>query len=264
MPAVFSLRLALGMLACLLVLPRRQVHPRYYRTHFLTALGLAVLAGAFTWSTANGPALAFLGAAVVLTFAGSVVWSLEGAPGGLGIAALAVVALGGALWMQTAPAIQPQSPDDAEFGPPPQSVARVTAEVAATNVASAAVLGTVLSAMLMGHSYLIAPGMSLVPLLRLIALVVVAVLLRGAVDARALWCWTAAHPSIKLGNDMLLWLPLRWLAGFVLPLVLAWMAWQSARIRSTQSATGILYVVVIFCFLGELTDLLLRDSGLTF
>jgi hypothetical protein len=38
------------------------------------------------------------------------------------------------------------------------------------------------------------------------------------------------------------------------------MAWQSARIRSTQSATGILYVVVIFCFLGELTSQLLLGS----
>src|SRR5439155_1443881 len=40
-------------------------------------------------------------------------------------------------------------------------------------------------------------------------------------------------------------------------LALAWMAWQAARIRSTQSVTGILYVVVIFCFLGELTNQLL-------
>ena len=118
--------------------------------------------------------------------------------------------------------------------------------------------------MLMGHSYLIAPGMSLTPLLRLIACIAVAG--AGARGGGRLGPgrWTAAHPSVKLGNDLLLWLPLRWLAGFVLPLVLTWMAWQSARIRSTQSATGILYVVVIFCFLGELTDQLLRDSGVTF
>jgi hypothetical protein len=38
------------------------------------------------------------------------------------------------------------------------------------------------------------------------------------------------------------------------------MAWQTARIRSTQSATGILYVAVIFCFLGELTGQLLWSS----
>jgi hypothetical protein len=57
-----------------------------------------------------------------------------------------------------------------------------------------------------------------------------------------------------------LWLPLRWGLGFVGPLVLAWMAWRTVRIRSTQSATGILYVAVIFCFLGELTGQLLWSN----
>jgi len=56
----------------------------------------------------------------------------------------------------------------------------------------------------------------------------------------------------------------RWGLGFVAPLVLGVMAWQTARIRSTQSATGLLYVVVIFCFLGELTgQLLLSTTGYT-
>src|SRR5262249_37027604 len=60
--------------------------------------------------------------------------------------------------------------------------------------------------------------------------------------------------------DAALWLPLRWGLGFVGPLVLGGMAWQTARMRSTQSATGILYVVVIFCFLGELTAELLGSA----
>jgi hypothetical protein len=39
------------------------------------------------------------------------------------------------------------------------------------------------------------------------------------------------------------------------------MAWQTAKIRSTQSATGILYVVVILTFLGELVgQVLLRND----
>jgi hypothetical protein len=38
------------------------------------------------------------------------------------------------------------------------------------------------------------------------------------------------------------------------------MAWETARIRSTQSATGILYVAVIMCFLGELTSQLLVEK----
>ena len=53
---------------------------------------------------------------------------------------------------------------------------------------------------------------------------------------------------------------MRWLLGLIAPLVLGWMAWETARIRSTQSATGILYVVVIVCFLGELMSQLLRGK----
>ena len=59
-------------------------------------------------------------------------------------------------------------------------------------------------------------------------------------------------------GDILLWLPVRWGLGFLGPLILGWMAWRCARIRSTQSATGILYVVVILCFIGELTAQLLQ------
>jgi hypothetical protein len=264
MAAVFALRLAAGMLACLLILPRRQVHPRFYRTHFLTALGFTGLAAVFAWSDATWTARSFLAASVALTFAGSVIWSLEGAPGGLGLATLAVVGLGGALWLLDPAATPRPTADDGEASLAEAVPAGPIAGVALADIASAALLGAALSAMLMGHSYLIAPGMSLTPLLRLIGAAAIAVLIRGAVDGWALWRWTADHPSIKLGNDLLLWLPLRWLAGFILPLILLWMAWQSARIRSTQSATGILYVVVIFCFLGELTDQLLRDSGVTF
>ncbi len=264
MPAVFALRLAAGMLACLLLLPRRQVHPRYYRTHFLTALGLAVLAAAFAWTGAGTATRVLLGAGVALAFMGSMVWSLEGAPGGLALVVLTAGVLGGALWLLDPAGGGWAPPADAEADDYPAADRPALAGVAAADVTSAFLLGTALSAMLMGHSYLIAPGMSLTPLLRLIGAAVLAVVARGVVDGWALYRWTAAHPSVKLGNDLLLWLPVRWVVGFVLPLVLLWMAWQSARIRSTQSATGILYVVVFLSFLGELTDELLRESGVAF
>jgi hypothetical protein len=128
---------------------------------------------------------------------------------------------------------------------------------------SAALLGAALTAMLMGHSYLIAPAMSLTPLLRLLAALALALAARMAADGYALGCWTAGHSLGNLRGDALLWLPLRWVLGLLLPLGLCWMAWQAARIRSTQSATGILYVVVVFCFLGELTAQLLRPGGVT-
>jgi len=128
---------------------------------------------------------------------------------------------------------------------------------------SSTLLGAAMSAMLMGHSYLIAPAMSLTPLLRLLAALAVATLLRMTVAGVGLWSWTAEHSLTNLSDVTVLWLPLRWGLGLFGPLVLAWMAWRAARIRSTQSATGIMYVAVIFCFLGELTgQLLLSSSGL--
>jgi hypothetical protein len=116
--------------------------------------------------------------------------------------------------------------------------------------------------MLMGHSYLLAPAMALTPLLRLIGLLFVSIAVRAGIAGASLWLfWTAGH-SLTNVMEVLLWLPVRWVLGLLLPLVLGVMAWKTARIRSTQSATGILYVVVIFCFLGELlSQLLCRLTG---
>jgi len=245
MLAVFGLRLAVGMLACLLLLTPSQIQPRFYRTHFLTVLGLATLALVFVWETATGWTGPLLLAGVALAFAGSVVWFLEDAPGGQSLIVLTTLALACSLGLiETArdPSLAPSL-------------------VLLGSLTSAALLGAALSAMLMGHSYLISPAMSLTPLLRLLLALGIALALRLLVAGYGLWCWTGRHSYGNLGNDVLLWLPVRWGVGLLAPAVLGWMAWQSARIRSTQSATGILYVVVIFCFLGELTSQLLRESG---
>jgi hypothetical protein len=136
------------------------------------------------------------------------------------------------------------------------------ARLLAADLTSAALLGSATTAMLMGHSYLIAPAMSLTPLMRLLAALAVAAVLRMGVAALGLWSWTADHSLTNLTDVTVWWLPVRWGLGFVGPLLLAWMAWQTVRVRSTQSATGILYVAVIFCFLGELTgQLLLSNTG---
>ena len=47
MLAIFCLRLALGLIAALLLLSPAQVNPRFFRTHFLTTLGLTAVATAF-------------------------------------------------------------------------------------------------------------------------------------------------------------------------------------------------------------------------
>ena len=50
---------------------------------------------------------------------------------------------------------------------------------------------------------------------------------------------------------------LRWAAGLVGLAVMTWMTWQTMKIPNTQSATGILYVALVFVFLGELASALL-------
>jgi hypothetical protein len=254
--AVFSLRLAVGMLACLLLLhpdtgtdtasPRNQrVGFRYYRTHFLTALGLAGLALVCLWDSAPGGLLILLGGGMALAVAGSAVWALHGAPFGRMLVLLTPSVLFSALaWLEW--------PADTPLGP------RLLGDAT-----SAAVLGTAMSAMLLGHFHLISPALSARPLMRLLGAVAVALTARAVADGWALARWTSEHSLANLNGEVALWLPVRWLIGFIAPLILDAMAAGAARIRSTQSATGILYVVVICCFLGELTALLLQASGTT-
>lgn len=248
MLATFSLRLALGMMAALLLLSPAQINPRFYRTHFLTAFGLAGVALVFGHSSWGAWLTVALITGMVFAFVGSVVWALEGAPGGRVLIVLAVAAFGVALGFLDIDTPQPLSPGWA----------------LADQLTSAAVLGAGMTAMLMGHSYLIAPSMSIVPLQRLIGALVITTLLRMGVSAVGLSWWTQERSLFNLNDVTAFWLPVRWGIGFLGPLVLGVLAWQTTRIRSTQSATGILYVVVIFVFLGELTSLLLlKDSGCT-
>jgi hypothetical protein len=235
------------------VLTPQQVNQRFYRAHFLTILGLTTLAAVtyeFAWEFL--PALACAGL-------GSVVWSLEGAPAGRWLIGLTALALIVAVSV-TASIVPPQANAYISLGADTMFPAMVVPAYGwrlADDLTSALLLGAATTAMLMGHSYLIASAMSLTPLFRLLCLLVAATLLRMALAGAGLWSWTAGHSLVNLEDETVLWLPLRWALGFVAPLMLTWMAWQTTRIRSTQSATGILYVAVIFCVLGELTSQLL-------
>jgi hypothetical protein len=245
MLGIFALRLACGMIGCLLLLSPAQVNPRFYRTHFLTALGLAAVALIFLWDNLDPWLGSFLGASLGLALLGSMAWMLEGAPAGRTLIVLAATALALALGFADA-ALAGQSDLGWRL---------------ADDYSSAALLGAATTAMLIGHSYLIAPAMSLTPLLRLLGALFVCTVLRMALAGVGVWYWTADAALANL--ETALWLVPRWGLGFIGPLALGWMALETAKIRSTQSATGILYVVVIFCFLGELTSQLLASkSGL--
>lgn len=237
MLALFCLRLASGLLGSLLLLRPAQVNPRFFRVQFLTALGLMAVAAFFLRAGADTFMWLTLGAAMGLCFLGSLVWSLEKAPGGM------LFILGSAVASVTALL-------HASFEVFPDLSAST---LAADQLTSGILLGLATTAMLMGHSYLIAPSMSLQPLLVLIGGLFVALALRGGVSGWGLWLWTREHPLVRLDEATML-LPVRWIVGLLGPAILNILALQTARIRSTQSATGILYVVVILTFLGEVVS----------
>ena len=239
--AVFCLRLAFGLLLSLWLLFSFPINPRFYRAHFLTALGLLVGAAILLITNETQPlAWWWLLPAIVLCILGSIIWHLENSPGGKLWIILATVCAGFNLvqynWENTTPLL------------------------IADNMTSALFLGSATTAMLLGHSYLMAPTMTIRPLLRILWALGACLLLRLLLALWGLWMWTGDHSLDSLEMETALWLSVRWGIGFLIPAVLVWLTYETARIRSTQSATGILYVVVIVCFLGELTSQLLLDK----
>src|SRR5262249_54991001 len=152
MLSVFTLRLAAGMVACLLLLSPSQVNPRYFRTHFLTALGLGVVAFLFLPEGTSWWIKGLLIASIAAALLGSVSFALENAPGGV-----ALVVLDAGLFLGSLLTLSLQVAPEA-----------LGAWAMAGDVTSALLLGAAMSAMLMGHLYLIAPTMSLAPLFRLL------------------------------------------------------------------------------------------------
>src|SRR5438046_2747315 len=170
MLVLFCLRLACGLIGALLLLTPAQVNPRFYRVQFLTAEGLTAGALVLSLSTADGWLRLTLIAALVACVFGSWSWSVNGAPAGRSLIAISTVLLLGAL------ALTGWSAN--ESGPPAGGARAGFGGVLLGDLTSAALLGTATTAMLMGHSYLIAPAMSLTPLLRLLGGLLGAMLLR--------------------------------------------------------------------------------------
>lgn len=147
--------------------------------------------------------------------------------------------------------------------------------------AAAFALGGVMTAMWLGHWYLVTPALSEKPLLFSTTIVLVAVFAQllfsfligpttsfvnqpaapTSVSAAAPTSTPAVQPGKEqvkpkgapvitpLSTDAIGWI--RILVSFVMPLVLGGLAWNLVRDRSFQSATGMLYLVVVCSLAGE-------------
>lgn len=131
--------------------------------------------------------------------------------------------------------------------------------LALPSVLSGALLtGAVTLAMILGHYYLNYPKLSIEPLQSLTLAFVITAALRALlfllVNGLVL-AFEIPGPDPDRGFFLDNALPLlqRGLFGVLGPCLLAGMSWETARISSTQSATGILYGAMVLVAVGELS-----------
>jgi hypothetical protein len=114
---------------------------------------------------------------------------------------------------------------------------------------SAAVLGTSLAAMSTGHWYLSNAKLPFEILIGLTRMFVGSLVAKGIVSG--IYIALRFSDYRRLEEFDLLVMATRVLAGIVMAFVLGLMALSCARRKANQSATGILYVAVVFVLIGE-------------
>ncbi len=247
----FLLRLSFGLTAAMFVTSFGPVTAGFFRVHLWVAMGLNTLAALAL--SGNGSSASFVPwtvplviTAAVVSYVGSVIWLYERSAWGRWFLLLVCVFDGLAAYQITI--------GNVAVGIEPHDW-----RVAANVLLGGLLLGFALASMLLGHWYLNTPSMQLTPLRRLLVALLVIALLRGLFDMLSIFSVattvvsSAAHGA-TMPSSFWTVVSLRWLSGIVGTILLTTMSWLTLRIPNTQSATGILYVVVVFVFLGELSS----------
>ncbi len=246
---LFLAHLGIGIAATLLLVARA-AGVQFFRFNAGLASILLLTALAFRPEPPAGTPLASVGlvALVVATGALLIYWASIGrAFAALRTPLLWTTLVGGLV----AVAAQAVGWSAVEAGPP----AVVTT---ASFVASAALLGGSCTAMILGHWYLVLPSMDISLLQGMVKFHLGSTLVRivvvAAVVALALATWQAPSGAgfdryVLSIEGIFFWQ--RVLFGLLGPLVLAYLTWETAKIQSTQSATGILYVDFFTVIVGE-------------
>lgn len=246
--ADFAVRLVFGLSLALTAADWRATPAAFFRTNCQVLLGLLVLAAlAVSQDGATHPACWSLAGAAVAAYAATIAWGL-GLPR-IGRPALLLIAAVAAGWLTAASR-------DADPG--------LWSFNTASRLASGFVLGATLAAMLLGHHYLTAPTMSIEPLKRYVRFMGWGLLARGALGVAGVALAQGAVPALGLGAptaDSWLFPMMRWGMGFAAPALATAMAWKTVEIRSTQSATGILYAAMTLLLFGELSSLIAARGG---
>jgi hypothetical protein len=248
MLADFATRLAFGLAAALVLTSSRAVPLSFFRTQAQVILGLLVLAGLDQARAGGQPwGIWALVTGAIAAYSSSVSWGL-GLPR-IGAGSTVLVLLVTAAWLATST--------------PPGS-SGIWAFNTASRLSSGLLLGTTLTAMLLGHHYLTAPSMSIDPLKRIVAFLAWAILVRCGLAGMGLWAQHTGSSGLVASGGYShagIFVAARWGVGFLGTAIGTYMTWKTAQIRSTQSATGILYITMIFVLFGELTSMILAGRS---
>ncbi len=224
----FAMRMVFG-LALATAVGGRGFPNSLLRTIGLVLLGFSALAVTASRTEAGRGWVAGTGLAAALgSYAGVAAWTLgRGRAGRLATATVAASSAAGLAAISAA-------------GPAPMMDA-------VGRGSSGFLIGAALAAMLLGHRYLTEPTTAIGPLRRAIAVMGLALAVRAG-----LACWGLGAGWVPAG-----WLfaTVRWGLGLAGPAVATPLAWKAAGIRSTQSATGILFVALGFVLAGELASM---------
>jgi protein NrfD len=245
---LFLSHLGIGIVATLLFVAR-DAGVKFFRFNAGLAAILIAIALAFrpTGSDVVNTRVA-LGALVVSELATVIYWATVGRALARIRPALVGVAVGAGLLALVAQAIAVSS----DRAVPMQAL------TIASFLTSAALLGGACTAMILGHWYLILPSMQVSHLQSIVKLHIASMVVRVVVVAAAVFVAIATWepglgPSfrryITTAAGIFFWQ--RVLFGLVGPALLSYLTWETAKIRSTQSATGILYVDFFTVVVGE-------------
>ncbi len=249
----FSVRLIVGLALMWGLLPRAQITSGFFRIQMLVTLGLSVLTaltrdqldfqGTQTVPFGSTTIAAISMLLALISFTGSVLWTLERRKAG-SAAGYLLLGMAGLLLLGIPSAVNPEQ----------------NAISTAHAFASAAILGSMTGAMLLGHWYLTATSMSLAPLWRAVTVAGCAVGVRTLMSVHAFALIGAAGFG-NLWSELQVWVLLRILAGLAGPALLVILVRGALKYRNTQSATGILFAAVILTFIGEAAALLIAEES---
>lgn len=118
-----------------------------------------------------------------------------------------------------------------------------------------------MAAMMLGHWYLIQPTLSIKELKRITFLMIVFLVIRWGFASWKLFGIVEGLTELDIYRYFMkvpgVFVLMRYVWGLLGALILSILVWRTLSIRSTQSATGILYVVVVACLVGEILSVYL-------